>query len=131
MLIGVDLKKDVRVLEDAYNDAAGVTAAFNENLLVRANRELGADFAADGFRHVALYDEGEGRIEMHLESRHDQVVTVAGDAFPLPKGTRIHTENSYKYALGEFAELAAEAGWRSEHAWCDAEQLFSVHYLAG
>lgn len=131
MLVGVDLKKDVRVLEAAYNDAAGVTAAFNKNLLRRANRELGADFADDGFRHVALYAEEEGRIEMHLESRRDQRVTVAGDTFPLPKGTRIHTENSYKYALDEFAELAAAAGWRPEHAWCDPEQLFSVHYLAG
>lgn len=131
MLIGVDLKKDVRVLEQAYDDADGVTAAFNKNLLVRANRELGADFDADGFRHVALYAEDEGRIEMHLESLHDQVVRIAGDVFSLAKGTRIHTENSYKYALDEFAELAARAGWRPEHAWCDADQLFSVHYLAG
>ncbi len=131
MLIGVDLKKDVRVLEGAYNDAAGVTAAFNKNLLERANRELGADFETDAFRHVALYAQGEGRIEMHLESRRDQAVTVGGETFHLPEGTRIHTENSYKYALDEFAELAAQAGWRAEHAWCDAERLFSVHYLAG
>jgi dimethylhistidine N-methyltransferase len=131
MLIGVDLKKDVALLEAAYNDAAGVTAAFNLNLLVRANRELGADFALDGFRHVALYAEADGRIEMHLESLRDQTVTLGGEAFDLPAGTRIHTENSYKYSVAEFAELAGEAGWRHEQAWCDAQGLFSVHYLAG
>jgi dimethylhistidine N-methyltransferase len=131
MLVGVDLKKDPSVLEAAYNDAAGVTAAFNLNLLARANRELGADFALEGFGHRALWSEEAGRIEMHLESLRDQTVTIGEETFSLSAGTRIHTENSYKYSLGGFAELADAAGWRHEQAWCDPERLFSVHYLAG
>jgi len=129
LLLGVDLQKDRETLERAYNDAAGVTEAFNKNLLVRANRELGADFRPDDFRHVAFYDEDEGRIEMHLESVRDQTVRIAERQVSLSAGERIHTENSYKYRLGPFADLAQGAGWSVVACWTDPERLFSVQYL--
>jgi dimethylhistidine N-methyltransferase len=126
LLIGVDLKKDKAILDAAYNDAAGVTAAFNLNLLVRINRELGADFNLDAWRHRAFYDPDRGRIEMHLESLAEQVVQVAGRAFDFTAGETIHTENSYKYALDEFQDLAGQAGFVPEAAWTDPQDLFSV-----
>lgn len=126
LVIGVDLKKDHDRLVRAYDDEAGVTAAFNLNILARANRELGADFDLDAFRHVALYDRGLGRIEMHLESMTDQSVALLGRRFDFAKGERIHTENSYKYAVPEFQAVAARAGWASIDCWADAEDLFSV-----
>lgn len=126
LAIGVDLKKDHDRLVRAYDDEAGVTAAFNLNILARANRELGADFDLDAFRHVALYDGDLGRIEMHLESLADQTVALLGRRFAFAKGERIHTENSYKYAVPEFQALAARAGWAAEDCWTDAEDLFSV-----
>ena len=129
LLLGVDLQKDRETLESAYNDAAGVTEAFNKNLLVRANRELGTDFRPDDFRHVAFYDEDEGRIEMHLESVRDQTVRIAERQVSLSAGERIHTENSYKYRLGPFADLAQGAGWSVVACWTDPERLFSVQYL--
>lgn len=128
-LIGVDLRKDASILEPAYNDAAGVTADFNLNLLVRANRELGSDFDLDGFRHHALYNEAEGRIEMHLISLRAQDVTVNGRTFHLRADETIHTENSHKYAPEEFAELAESAGYTPERLWIDENRLFSIHYL--
>ena len=129
LLIGVDLKKDPRLLHAAYNDAQGVTAAFNLNLLARMNRELEADFDLASFRHRAFYDEGLGRIEMHLVSLRDQTVTVAGEQFHFEPGEGIHTENSYKYGLEEFQALAAQAGFRPVKVWTDPARLFSVHYL--
>jgi dimethylhistidine N-methyltransferase len=129
LLIGVDLQKDRERLERAYDDAAGVTAAFNRNLLVRINRELGADFRVERFRHVALWNAELGRVEMHLESVADQEVRVAGRSFRVRAGERIHTENSYKWRLGDFRALAARAGWRLVRAWTDAEALFSVQYF--
>ncbi|MGE0081973.1 MAG: L-histidine N(alpha)-methyltransferase [Thiohalomonadaceae bacterium] len=129
LLIGVDLKKHRAVLEAAYNDAAGVTAAFNRNLLVRINRELGADFAPDAFAHLAFYDEARGCIEMHLVSRRPQEVRVDGERHVFAAGESIHTENSYKYTVDEFRALAARAGWRHRRVWCDGDGLFSVHYL--
>lgn len=129
MLVGVDLKKERSVLEAAYNDAAGVTAAFNLNLLERLNRELGADFNVSAFRHRAHYNEDEGRIEMHLAATRDQRVTVGGREFRIAEGETIHTENSYKYAPDEFAALAARAGFNTSHCWIDPERLFSIHYL--
>jgi dimethylhistidine N-methyltransferase len=126
LLIGVDLKKDKAILDAAYNDAAGVTAAFNLNLLERINRELGADFDLDAWGHRAFYDPGKGRIEMHLESLADQVVTVAGRAFEFAAGETIHTENSYKYAVDEFRALAGQAGFVAEAVWTDPQDLFSV-----
>jgi dimethylhistidine N-methyltransferase len=129
LVIGVDLEKDRDVLLRAYDDAAGVTAAFNLNLLARANRELNARFDLAAFAHRALYDEEAGRIEMHLESRTSQRVSVLGRVFEFGAGERIHTENSHKYTVAGFQSLAAEAGWRAEQVWLDPERLFSVHAL--
>jgi len=128
LLIGVDLQKDEALLRAAYNDAKGVTAAFNKNLLRRINRELGADFDLDRFRHEAIYNADEGRIEMHLVSEADQQVTVAGVRIPFVTGERITTEYSYKYTVEGFAALAAAAGWSVEDVWTDDDRLFSVQY---
>jgi dimethylhistidine N-methyltransferase len=129
MLVGVDLKKDPARLYAAYNDAQGVTAAFNLNLLLRINRELGADFDPAAFRHVAFYDVARGRIEMHLKSLRAQVVSLGGRRFAFSAGERIHTENSCKYGLDEFAALAVAAGFRPQAVWTDPERLFAVHLL--
>ncbi len=129
LLIGVDLLKPRSVLERAYDDARGVTAAFDANLLVRANRELGADFRVDRFRHEARFDAHFGRVEMHLVSTVPQLVTVAGRTFAFAAGESIWTESSYKYGMREFATLAALAGWRCERTWTDERAWFSVQYL--
>jgi dimethylhistidine N-methyltransferase len=129
LLIGVDLKKDPAVLNAAYNDAAGVTAEFNLNLLARINAEAGADFDLDAFRHDACYDAGEGRIVIHLVSLKDQDVHVNGSRFRFAKEEMMHTENSYKFEVGVFQELAVSAGFRPERVWTDTRGLFSVHYL--
>lgn len=128
LLIGVDLQKDEALLRAAYNDAKGVTATFNKNLLRRINRELDADFDLGRFRHEAIYNAGEGRIEMQLISEADQQVTVAGVDIPFATGERITTEYSYKYTVKGFAALAAAAGWSVEDVWTDADRLFSVQY---
>lgn len=127
LLIGVDLKKDRAVLEAAYDDAQGVTAAFNLNLLTRINRELGADFQPRRFSHVARYDEALGRVEMYLKSDYQQFVKVAGRRFDFKPGETIHTEISCKYGVEEFRELAAKAGFFGEKVWVDSGNLFSVH----
>ena len=129
LLVGVDLKKDANVLHAAYNDAKGITAAFNLNLLARINRELGADFALRRFRHYAFYNPVLGRIEMHLVSLVRQVVNVGNHRFAFDAGESIHTENSYKYSIGEFRALAQSAGFRGEKVWLDAKGLFSLHGL--
>jgi len=129
LVIGADLKKDVRRLIAAYNDVAGVTAAFNLNLLTRANRELGADFDVTKFAHSATYDVRHGRVDMHLVSQEEQTVSVRGHCFRFRKGERIHTEHSHKYDVEGFQALAAGAGWRPEAVWTDDERLFSVHVL--
>ena len=129
MLIGVDLKKDPAILEAAYNDQAGINAAFNLNLLERINRELGGDIRVDRFAHLALYSEAKGRMELYLESRVAQSATIAGRRFDFAAGERIHTENSYKYAIAEFHGLAARAGFQAAHTWTDQDALFSVHYF--
>jgi L-histidine Nalpha-methyltransferase len=129
MLVGVDLKKDPALLHAAYNDAAGVTAAFNLNLLARINRELGADFDLRRWRHYAFYNPAAGRIEMHLASMRDQKVTLGGHRFSFAAGETIHTENSYKYSLDGFRELAARAGFRSAKVWTDRRGLFALHGL--
>jgi dimethylhistidine N-methyltransferase len=128
-LVGVDLRKHGAVLHAAYNDSAGVTAAFNMNLLTRINRELGADFDLKAFRHRAYYNSVRGRIEMHLESLKPQTVHIAGDAFAFREGETIHTENSYKYSVSGFQNLAACAGWRPVDCYIDEDGFFSVHYL--
>lgn len=129
MLVGVDLKKDPAMLQAAYNDAQGVTAEFNLNLLARIRRELGADIDTSAFRHRAFYNEGLGRIEMHLESLREQQVTIGSRTFVFRRGETIHTENSYKYSIGEFQELARSAGFDPHTCWTDPQDLFSVHYL--
>ncbi|MEK9673686.1 MAG: L-histidine N(alpha)-methyltransferase [Rhodospirillaceae bacterium] len=130
MVVGVDLKKDEQVLLDAYNDARGVTADFNLNLLDRINRELGAGFDRDRFRHHVRHDEAEGRIEMHIESTANQTVRVDGHVFEFAAGETIHTENSYKYAVDEFGDVARAAGWSSKCHWTDDADLFSIHLLS-
>jgi dimethylhistidine N-methyltransferase len=129
MLVGVDLKKERSVLHAAYNDAQGVTAAFNLNVLERVNRELGGDFDVTRFEHRAHYDAERGRVEMHLVSRVPQRVRVADREFAFAAGETIHTENSYKYSVDEFQALAARAGFAAEHCWLDPQRLFSIHYL--
>jgi dimethylhistidine N-methyltransferase len=125
LLIGVDLVKDRRVLEAAYDDALGVTAAFNRNLLVRINRELGGTFALAGFRHAARFDAAASCIHMELESLASQRVEVLGQPFAFRAGERLHTEHSYKYTLESFAALAAEAGWRLVGHWTDPQGWFA------
>jgi dimethylhistidine N-methyltransferase len=129
MLVGVDLKKDPARLHAAYNDAQGVTAAFNLNLLARINRELDGNFDLASFEHHAFYDAAKGRIEMHLRSLRDQAVSVAGQTFKFRQGETMHTENSCKYSVEEFQQLAREARFKPAHCWVDPEQLFSIHYL--
>ena len=129
LLIGVDLKKSPRILEPAYNDRRGVTAAFNLNLLTRINQELGGDFDPIGWEHYALYNEAAGRIEMHLLSLRDQTVHIGGRRFEFAEDETIWTECSYKYSLEQFAERAGRAGWKVAQVWTDAEQYFSVQYL--
>ncbi|MEO8223620.1 MAG: L-histidine N(alpha)-methyltransferase, partial [Gammaproteobacteria bacterium] len=128
-LIGVDLEKDPAILDAAYNDVAGVTAAFNLNLLERINRELGADFDLGGFAHHAAYVAQRGRVEMHLKSLRAQSVRVAGREIRFAAGESIHTENSYKYSAAGFSELAERSGWQVSRAWFDERELFSVYLL--
>jgi uncharacterized SAM-dependent methyltransferase len=129
LLIGVDLKKDPAILHAAYNDAAGVTAAFNLNLLARVNHELHGTFDLAGFQHRAIYNADAGRIEMYLRSRHAQTAGVAGREFRFQADECIHTENSYKYSIPEFRRLAVAAGYSPTAVWCDAADLFSLHLL--
>ncbi|MDX1442753.1 MAG: L-histidine N(alpha)-methyltransferase [Gammaproteobacteria bacterium] len=129
VLLGVDLEKDRDILVRAYNDATGVTAKFNLNVLDRLNRELGADFDRDAFRHEAVWNESRHRIEMHLFSEREQDVHIGGKTLHFDKGESIHTESSYKYTLDRFAKLAAQAGFTVEKAWTDARDMFSVQYL--
>ena len=129
MLIGVDLVKDHPILDAAYNDAAGVTAEFNLNLLARINRELGADFDLDAFEHLAFFDPDASRIEMHLRSLREQTVHIAGEEILFVTGETIHTENSYKYGEGRFRELVEAAGFTSGRRWTDPREWFSVHWL--
>ena len=129
LIIGVDLQKPRAVLEAAYNDSAGVTAAFNLNLLVRANRELGADFDLSTWQHRAVYDQTLGRIEMHLVSRREQTVHLGGRDFHFLDGENIITEYSYKHTPEGFAALAASAGFRLARTWTDARNWFAVFHF--
>jgi len=129
LLIGADLKKDPHVLEAAYNDSAGVTAQFNLNLLDRVNRELGADFDLDQWRHRAIYNSSAGRIEMYLISEIDQFVHLDEHKFHFRRGEKITTEFSYKYAPEDFAALAAKAGFEFARIWTDDARLFGVFYF--
>lgn len=129
LIVGVDLVKDREILEAAYDDAAGITAAFNLNVLARINRELSGEFDLDAFAHRAFWNAVQSRIEMHLVSRTSQEASIAGRRFRFRAGETIHTENSYKYTLSGFADLAAQAGWSAGEAWTDPAGLFSVHAL--
>ncbi len=129
LLIGTDLRKDPKILHDAYNDAAGVTAAFNLNLLTRINRELDGNFDLETFDHYAYYNPRQGRIEMHLVSRVAQRVVVAGRVFHFAAGESIHTENSYKFDVDEFRDMAHRAGFIPEALWLDDARRFGVHLL--
>jgi dimethylhistidine N-methyltransferase len=130
LLIGVDLTKPPHILHAAYNDAAGVTAEFNLNLLCRINRELGADFDLGAFAHYAIYNPRPGRIEMHLVSLAQQTVRIGrDDAFRFARGEGIHTESSYKHTLEGFARLAQRAGYHVQQVWTDDRAWFSVQYL--
>ncbi|CAN7221505.1 MULTISPECIES: L-histidine N(alpha)-methyltransferase [unclassified Variovorax] len=129
LLLGVDLVKDPALLHAAYNDARGVTAAFNLNLLRRANAELDTDFDLDGFTHAAFYNAPLRRIEMHLVSRRAQTVTLDGQRFAFDEGETIHTENSHKFTAEGLRALAVKAGFRPAAVWTDPERLFSVHWL--
>jgi len=129
-LIGFDLVKGEDILVPAYDDAAGVTAAFNLNLLERINRELDGGFNLDDFAHEARWNDADGRIEMHLVSERDQVVSVNGDRFDFKKGETIHTENSRKFKMDGFKALAAKAGWAFEETWTDDKGYFAVALMA-
>jgi len=129
LLVGVDLVKDPARLHAAYNDAAGVTAQFNKNLLARANRELDAGFDLDGFAHYAPYNPIAQRIEMYLVSLKRQSVTVDGTRLDFAAGEAIHTEDSHKYTIESFRELAVKAGFEPRTVWTDAERLFSLHWM--
>ncbi len=129
LLIGVDLKKDEKILHAAYNDNQGVTARFNKNALRHINRECGANFNLDQFEHFAFYNEAAGRVEMHLKSLCEQVVKIDDTEIFFEKDESIHTENSYKYHPAEFQFLARRAGWRAMHCWIDKAKTFSIHYF--
>lgn len=130
LLIGIDLKKDEAILNAAYNDSTGHTAAFNRNVLTRMNRELGTTLDTDAFDHLAFYNPEKSRVEMHLQSRAEQTVELAGKTLAISAGETIHTENSHKYTVSEFQELTATAGFTPEIAWTDENHLFSIHWLS-
>ena len=129
LLIGTDLVKDPAILHAAYNDQAGVTAAFNKNLLLRANRELGANFDLNHFAHHACYNPTARKIEMYLVSLARQTVRVAGETVRFAEGEAVHTEDSQKYTIEGFTELAVEAGFTPRKSWTDAQRLFAIHWL--
>ena len=129
MVVGADANHDPAVLVPAYDDAQGVTAAFNKNLLLRINRELGGDFSTSAFRHEARYEPSQQRVEMHLVSEYSQRVSVLGRSFRFALGESIHTENSYKYGVARFRALAQRAGWAHRQLWMDGQSRFALHVL--
>jgi len=129
LLIGVDLQKDPNIIENAYNDSAGITAEFNLNMLQHLNRDYGANFDINEFAHSANYDENEGRVVIELISQTDQTFEVGDTAFDIADGEAILTEYSHKYTLEGFAAMGNAAGFTVDNVWTDAEQLFSVQFL--
>lgn len=129
LLLGTDMRKDEATLVAAYDDSLGVTAKFNKNLLARINRELGADFNLAQFRHIALWNSEESRIEIYLESETEQTVAIPAlkRRFTFARGERIHTENSYKYTQNGVQKMLAKAGFRHEESWTDSRKWYSVH----
>ena len=131
LIIGIDLQKSREILEAAYNDSAGVTAKFNLNLLTRANRELGANFDVARWKHSAIYNDREGRIEMRLVSEGEQTVDVGGRQFRFSDGEKIITEFSYKHTIDGFTRLAASAGFReASRVWTDPAKMFAIFHFA-
>jgi dimethylhistidine N-methyltransferase len=130
-VVGADIVKDEAVLLAAYDDAQGVTAAFDQNLLMRINRELGGDIDVEGFKHKAVWNGAESRMEMHLVSLRDQIFHVGGREFSMRAGETIHTENSYKFTEKGFAELASRAGWTLARTWLSPDPAFAVFLLQG
>ena len=129
LLIGIDLQKPIDIVEPAYDDAQGVTAAFTLNLLHRMNRELDADFDVDAFRHRARYNFDHDRIEIDIVAQSDQVVQIAENTYHFRRGETIRAEHCYKFTVGGFARIAAQAGLQLEHAWTDDQEWFAVLYL--
>ncbi len=129
MLVGVDLKKDAALLHAAYNDAQGVTAAFNLNLLERARSELGCQVEADGFAHSAFYNAPLQSIEMHLVARRPLAIRLDGRAYAFDEGETLHTENSHKFTVAALQALATQAGFMPRAVWTDERRWFSVHWL--
>ena len=129
LLIGFDLKKNIETLVSAYDDAEGITAAFNKNILVRINNELQANFNIDAFNHLARYNESNGRVEMHLESLEEQTALINGKLFQFHLGETIHTENCYKFTIEEFKNLAVSSGFHPKRYWTDDQGYFSVMLL--
>ena len=129
LLIGVDLQKDPEIIDSAYNDSQGLTAAFNVNMLRHLNSDYGTDFDLDKFTHDARYDPDEGRVVIRLISEMDQVVQVGDTRIDIADGEAILTEYSHKYTLKGFAKMAGQAGFRVEKVWTDAKNLFSVQFL--
>lgn len=129
LVLGTDLIKEPAVLHAAYNDALGITAAFNRNLLVRANRELDADFDIESYAHSAFYNAPERRIEMHLVARRRQEIGLCGRRFTLREGDTLHTENSYKFTVESVRALATRAGFTPGPVWTDPDRYFAVHWL--
>lgn len=130
LLIGVDLVKDTAILEAAYDDVGGITAAFNTNLLHRIDRELDANMNSSSFNHRAIFNRDQSRIEMHLVSDDQQTLQIADNEFSFEQGETIHTENSYKYTIESFSELAERAGFCLDKVWTDNDKLFSVNYFS-
>jgi len=129
LLIGVDLQKDPEVIEDAYNDSAGVTAEFNLNMLTHLNRDYGANFDVEEFEHSDNYDPEEGRVVIGLVSQADQVVEIGDTEFEIADGEKILTEYSHKYTLKGFEKMANDAGFEVTRVWTDENELFSVQFL--
>jgi dimethylhistidine N-methyltransferase len=129
VLVGVDVKKEPAIITAAYNDAAGITVAFEKNVLLRINRELGSTIAPETFHYEGIYNEAAGRVEMYLSSMSDQKITIADHSVSLASGERILIEYSYKYSIDEFNALATAAGMQPVHAWLDPHKLFSLHLL--
>jgi len=129
LIIGADLRKDPRLLLPAYNDRAGVTAAFNRNILTRLNRDAGADFDLTAFSHRAIWNDEASRIEMHLVSERQQTIHLGGAAIDFQPNETIHTENSYKYTIETFLTIADRAGWSAEEVWTDSDDFFALYLL--
>ena len=129
IIIGVDLIKDIPTLISAYDDKKGVTAEFNKNILQRINNELGGDVNLNFYKHLAIYNKKKERIEMRLKSKKNNNIKINGSEYFIRKNEEIHTENSHKYTIKSFKNIAKEAGWKIKKTWVDDKKLFSIHFL--